>query len=48
VAGRASQAFHWRDARGELGIALWAVGIYLALFGKEWLGKVWVEIAMAA
>jgi protein-S-isoprenylcysteine O-methyltransferase Ste14 len=39
--GRVRQAFHWRAARGELGIALWVVAIYLALLGEEWLDKVW-------
>ena len=39
--GRTRQAFHWRAARGELGIALWTAGIYLALLGEEWLDKVW-------
>ena len=39
--GRVRQAFHWRAARGELGIAFWAAGIYLALVGKVWLVKVW-------
>jgi protein-S-isoprenylcysteine O-methyltransferase Ste14 len=38
--GRVRQAFHWRAARGELGIALWMVGIYLALLGEEWVDKV--------
>lgn len=39
--GRVRQAFHWRAARGELGIALWTAGIYFALLGEEWLDKVW-------
>jgi protein-S-isoprenylcysteine O-methyltransferase Ste14 len=39
--GRVRQAFHWRAIRGELGILLWVVGIYLALLGEEWLDKVW-------
>jgi hypothetical protein len=39
--GRVRQAFHWRAARGELVIALWAAGIYVALLGEEWLDKVW-------
>jgi len=34
-------AFHWRAARGEVGIALWAAGLYVALLGEEWLDKVW-------
>ena len=38
---RGRQAFHWRAATGELFIALWAMGIYLALWGEEWLDKVW-------
>lgn len=39
--GRAKQAFQWRAAMGEISIALWAMGIYLALWGEEWLDKVW-------
>lgn len=39
--GRVRRAFHWQAARGELVIALWATGIYLALWGEEWLDKVW-------
>lgn len=39
--GRGKQAFHWRAATGELFIVLWAMGIYLALWGEEWLDKVW-------
>jgi protein-S-isoprenylcysteine O-methyltransferase Ste14 len=39
--GRVRHAFHWRAMRGELGIALWAVGIYVALLGEEWLDKIW-------
>ena len=39
--GRVRQAFQWRAARGELAIALWAVGIYLALLGEEWFDKIW-------
>jgi hypothetical protein len=39
--GRVRKAFQWRAARGELAIALWAAGIYLALLGEEWLDKVW-------
>jgi protein-S-isoprenylcysteine O-methyltransferase Ste14 len=39
--GRVRPGFQWRAARGELGIALWAAGIYLALLGEEWLDKVW-------
>jgi protein-S-isoprenylcysteine O-methyltransferase Ste14 len=39
--GRMKQAFQWRAARDEITIALWAMGIYLALWGEEWLDKVW-------
>lgn len=39
--GRVKQAFHWPAAKGEIVIALWAMGIYLALWGEEWLDKVW-------
>jgi protein-S-isoprenylcysteine O-methyltransferase Ste14 len=39
--GRVRRAFHWQAARGEFVIALWATGIYLALWGEEWLDKVW-------
>ncbi len=39
--GRVRNVFHWRAMRGELGIALWAVGIYVALLGEEWLDKIW-------
>jgi len=39
--GRVRQAFHWSAARGELAIAMWAAGIYLALLGEEWIDKVW-------
>jgi len=39
--GRVKQSLHWRAATGELFIALWATGIYLALWGEEWLDKVW-------
>ena len=38
--GRVKAAFHWRAVRGELGIAFWVVGIYLALLGEEWFDKV--------
>jgi len=39
--GRVERAFQWRAVWGELGIALWTAGIYLALLGREWLDKVW-------
>ena len=38
--GRVEQPFQWGAVRGELGIALWTAGIYLALLGKGMLDKV--------
>jgi protein-S-isoprenylcysteine O-methyltransferase Ste14 len=40
--GRVKHTFHWPAVRGELVIALWAIGIYLAiLMEEEWIDKIW-------
>jgi protein-S-isoprenylcysteine O-methyltransferase Ste14 len=40
--GRVKHPFHWTAVRGEIVVALWAVGIYLAILAEEqWIDKVW-------
>ena len=40
--GRVKRAFHWPAVRGEFVIALWAIGLYLAILAEEkWIDKIW-------